>query len=288
MAIGLVAEEARVSILEGDSGHQNFPALVPLAPTQFAAFRISEIPFSPGPPPVRTDQELAQVLLTQTQVKAQPDQKIGSHGLGRCTRKSSRIGHPPQNLVSDLSILTKRAFGLKDRQNGFEGITVNATHTLDLLCPGQAEDIQPVASLGPVGANGFDIVLRDKTRHRSERVGEVRGLSDPAGILPGERDADVEHLQFPAGVKPPPLQAPLQIPIPHTWEDQEREAQAIVRHPSPANGTGSACVERTEHEAEVLDFLPSRLGAPDATTLIPERRQGRGLERTRPLISSWR
>ena len=61
--------------------------------------------------------------------------------------------------------------------------------------------------MGPVGASGFDIVLRDETRHGSERVGEVRGLSDPAGILPGERDADVERLHFPAGVKPPPLQA---------------------------------------------------------------------------------
>ena len=69
-----------MSVLEDDGRHEDLPALISFAPTQFAAFQIFEIPFGPGPHSTRTDQELAQVFLTQAQVKTQPDQKIGSHG----------------------------------------------------------------------------------------------------------------------------------------------------------------------------------------------------------------
>lgn len=243
--------------------------MIALAPAQLATLHVFQTPFGGRKLPSSADQQLPQVLLTQSEMESEPEEEECSDGSSRCPRVAVLIRHALDDFLGDFSVFSKWAFGLEHAYDWLEGIAMNTRQALDFFLPLRSMFEGRFSRSIPVILGGADFGCGDQSGDRLQVEGELTMLPHPAGFQSDHAKQDLEHVLLPLRVEAAPSLTPLQIPVPNTWQDQQTECQLAQRHPITFDSAFRRCRQRTEHQSKMFDFLRCRFLTPNSVSCNP-------------------
>ena len=83
-------------------------------------------------------------------MKADTQHQESAHSFSRRTGVVPFVWHPPQDFFGDLAVLADRTWRFEHRQDGLEGITMNAGNAIDLFDPATGVFVHAVAGGRPI------------------------------------------------------------------------------------------------------------------------------------------
>lgn len=138
--------------------------------------------------------------------------------------------------------------------------------------------VQAITSPVPFSRRIGNVRCRHKPGNRLESESQTRILAQPSGSDPGQCPGKLQHPNFPDGIEPAAALAPLNVPIPHRWKDQQAHAEVFSSDAFPCDGMVRRCSECPEQQRKVLGLLQSGLLIPYPATIEADFGQGGGFE----------
>lgn len=179
----------------------------------------------------------------------------GMSAIGReLVTKLESAGLEPQTICSRLRVVTVSALASAD------------TASIDAS---KAELVHQC---------GSDVFFGYEPGNRQKPLAERRILPQPTGFGSCEREAEMQHVDFPCGVTTAAGFAPLDVPVPHRRKHEHCHAEGLDRHASSTDFATGRCCQRAEQETEMLDLLERGLLVPDTVTLEADFGQRRHFE----------